>query len=356
MKRLLLITHEYPPVRGGIANHLATVVRGLQGYAHVAVAVTPDIAPSINSPVRHLPSVVWWKNIRTVINWTSGTEIDAVLVSHVLPWGTVAVIASYFTKKPYIVFVHGRDIAAASESLHKERLARWVLRKAHTIVANSEYTLGLARVLAGDVAGIVVYPNAALVPVGDEKNPSISRPYALAAGRMVGRKGFRTLVRVMEIVRQTIPDAYLVCVGDGPERTELLNDINELGIEDMFTVASADDAQLRGWLAHCRFFILPTQSSDADPEGFGIVFLEAGAFGKAVIAGSGGGVAEAVSDGTTGLLVDPRDPNTIARAFVRLWQNPNEAQILGERGRERARGVFDPSRTLTPLRERLAHL
>lgn len=356
MKRLLLITHEYPPVRGGIANHLATVVRGLQAYAHIEVAVTPDIAQSVHGPIRRLPSLTWWKNIRQIIDWTSGQEIDALLVSHILPWGTVAAIASFFTKKPYIIFVHGRDIAAASESMHKERLARWILRRAHTVVANSEYTLGLTRALAGNVPGVVVYPNATLTPSGQEKDLRKGHPYALAAGRMIGRKGFRTLVRVMEIVRQTIPDAHVVCVGEGPERAELINDISDLGLEDMITVTSADDAALQNWLAYCRFFILPTQSSDTDPEGFGIVFLEAGAFGKAVIAGGGGGVAEAVADGTTGLIVDARDPNIIARAFVRLWQNPEEAQILGEHGRERVAEVFDPARTLLPLRERLAKL
>jgi phosphatidylinositol alpha-1,6-mannosyltransferase len=71
-------------------------------------------------------------------------------------------------------------------------------------------------------------------------------------------------------------------------------------------------------------------------ERFGIAYLEAGAAGKPVVAGRGGGVEEAVEDGVTGLLVDPLDVNEIAQAIVKVLKDEELARRLGENGRKRA--------------------
>jgi phosphatidylinositol alpha-1,6-mannosyltransferase len=71
-------------------------------------------------------------------------------------------------------------------------------------------------------------------------------------------------------------------------------------------------------------------------ESFGISYLEAGACGKPVVAGRGGGTAEAVEDGVTGLLVDPWDPEDVARAVIRLLKDGDLARRLGMAGRQRA--------------------
>jgi phosphatidylinositol alpha-1,6-mannosyltransferase len=71
-------------------------------------------------------------------------------------------------------------------------------------------------------------------------------------------------------------------------------------------------------------------------EGFGIVYLEAGACGKPVIGGSGGGASEAVEDGVTGLLVNPSDVDEIANAVARVLKNEKLARRLGENGRKKA--------------------
>lgn len=362
MKRLLLLTPEYPPQTGGIANYLESLLAALAPYVHTRLLVPIDLRPRVShADVRALPVARWRKfgwlfAIRPLIEETSGAEVDAVVVSHLLPWGTVAAVASLFTKKPYIVIVHGLDIASAETVPWKTMIARWVLRRAWLVVANSEYTQVRAKVLAPNTPSVVVFPTPTRIPSTVTRPSLMAKPYALAVGRMVSRKGFRTLVRVMSMVRVTIPDAHLVCVGDGPERAELLNDIRDLGMQDAVSIRSANDAELDAWYAHCRFFVLPVLSSDGDPEGFGIVFLEAAAFGKAVLAGCGGGIAEAVQDGRTGHCVDPRDPNALAEAFVRLWQHPEEADRLGQAGKRRVEEQFRPEHTIQPLRQALQKL
>ena len=73
----------------------------------------------------------------------------------------------------------------------------------------------------------------------------------------------------------------------------------------------------------------------SEREGFGIAFLEANAFGKPVVGGRVGGVPDAVVQGTTGLLVDPRSDSEVAEAIIRLLKNPEEARRLGDNGRRR---------------------
>jgi len=89
--------------------------------------------------------------------------------------------------------------------------------------------------------------------------------------------------------------------------------------------------------ALCDVFIMASreQLDLCDLEGFGMVFLEANACGKAVIGGRSGGIADAVLDGETGLLVDPHAPEAIAVAVDRLLSDPALAARMGAQGRAR---------------------
>jgi phosphatidylinositol alpha-1,6-mannosyltransferase len=85
---------------------------------------------------------------------------------------------------------------------------------------------------------------------------------------------------------------------------------------------------------------MPNRQIGADIEGFGIAFLEAGAAGKPVIAGTTGGTGEAIQEGVTGLRVDGENINAIAAAVINLLADPNKAQAMGERGRLRVESEF----------------
>jgi phosphatidylinositol alpha-1,6-mannosyltransferase len=80
-------------------------------------------------------------------------------------------------------------------------------------------------------------------------------------------------------------------------------------------------------------------------ESFGIAFVEAAVCGKPVVAGNVGGVAEAVADGESGLLVDPEDPEGLADRIAGLLGDPARALAMGEAGRARAENLFTWERT-----------
>ena len=85
---------------------------------------------------------------------------------------------------------------------------------------------------------------------------------------------------------------------------------------------------------------------NGETEGYGIVFLEAGAHGKAVIGGRAGGAVEAVDDGSTGILVDGNHIEDVRRAISLLLDDPEMAGRMGEAGRRKASENDWPSKSL----------
>ncbi len=132
-------------------------------------------------------------------------------------------------------------------------------------------------------------------------------------------------------------------IGDGPNRANLSELANELGVSHMVEFAGrTSDCEAYGALSRCDIFVMPSRllKARSGEEGFGIVYLEAAAFGKAVVAGRSGGVPEAVLDGVTGILVDPEDPACVAEAIERLITDLVLRRRLGEAGRERVMREF----------------
>ena len=82
-------------------------------------------------------------------------------------------------------------------------------------------------------------------------------------------------------------------------------------------------------------FAMPcrTRRGGLDVEGLGMVYLEAAACGLPVVAGTSGGAPEAVRDGRTGHVVDPRAPEAVASAISRLLDDPTGARAMGAAGR-----------------------
>ena len=96
------------------------------------------------------------------------------------------------------------------------------------------------------------------------------------------------------------------------------------------------DAVLTSLYQQATVFALTPHEAASDAEGFGIVYLEAGAWRLPVVAGQGGGVGDAVVDGQTGLLVDPHDAGAIAEALCSLLSHRQRRDDLAACGQRHA--------------------
>jgi phosphatidylinositol alpha-1,6-mannosyltransferase len=159
----------------------------------------------------------------------------------------------------------------------------------------------------------------------------------LTVGRRVERPGHDLVIRALTALEEQ--SVRYVIAGTGPEEGRLRRLVEALGVRDrvLFT-GHVPDEDLPGLYAACDVFVMPSRALGARDgiEGFGTVFLEAGACAKPVIGGWSGGVSEAVEDGVTGLLVDPHDPEALAEALRRLLRDPELRRRMGEAGRTRA--------------------
>jgi phosphatidylinositol alpha-1,6-mannosyltransferase len=109
-------------------------------------------------------------------------------------------------------------------------------------------------------------------------------------------------------------------------------------------LGEADDAERDQWLDRARVFAMPSRlAANGGGEGFGIVYLEAGAHGLPVVAGDVAGARDAVINGVTGLLVDPTDHIAVADALTRLLLDHSLAESLGHAGELQARSLGWPS-------------
>lgn len=162
-------------------------------------------------------------------------------------------------------------------------------------------------------------------------------------GRLVPVKGHTYLIKAIQKVVNVIPEAKFLFVGDGELKSELLEEIKSLGLqENVFLLGARRD--IATTLSCINIFLLPSIN-----EGFGMVLIEAMAAKKPVIATNVGGIPEVVIDGKTGLLVPPKDPEAFSSAIIKLYNNPELSNRMGLAGYRRAKNVFSIEVTVREL-------
>jgi glycosyltransferase involved in cell wall biosynthesis len=347
MKNLMLLTLDYPPDEGGVARYLA----GLWG------ALPPDMAGEVlrlKVGTRRLEWLGLWFRI-----WRSVRERrpGGLVISHLLPMGYFALKLKLLCRLPYVVIVHGTDLKRARLSAWKRFWATRILRSAALVVANSAFTRDLASGFGVEADRLtVVYPgvNATL---SDPENVPRQPHRLLSVCRLVKRKGVLRVLRILPSLLTKFPDLKYVIAGDGPESSNLKSLATELGVATAVEFAGpVSDAERERLYASASVFVLPGTDEPDDIEGFGIVFIEAGLRGLAVVAGNVGGTAEAVLDGRTGLLIKPGDSAGLTSALERLLAHSEEARLMGLAGRARALADFTWGTSAKKLAERLAKL
>jgi phosphatidylinositol alpha-1,6-mannosyltransferase len=170
------------------------------------------------------------------------------------------------------------------------------------------------------------------------------RQVLLTVGRLVPRKGHDTVLRALPELLRQVPEAHYLVVGEGPERDKLEAYATELGLIDRVTFTGhVRDEALPSYYSAADLFVMVSRERPelGDIEGFGIVYLEASAAGRAVVAGRSGGVPDAVEDGISGILVEPDDPHRLAETLGRLLQDRNLRERLSRGGRKRVLERFN---------------
>jgi len=376
MVKSLLVTLDYPPQVGGVAvyyEHLA-------GEFPDGSALVLTIAEVNGKKNQETPGVIrrallfksklfwpkWLPLLWQIWKITRQNKIKLIQIGQILPIGMAVFILNKFFKISYMVYCHGMDVMTAAQCPRKKWLALKILKNAEFIVANSEFTK--EKILEYGVRPqnvTIVYPcpnmklRREVLPEEIEalrnKYGLLNKKIILTTGRLVERKGHDVVLGALHKLKELVPEAHYAIIGEGPMERAIKQMIKTLGLEDSVSlIGKVSDYELAAWYEICDVFVMISrQLKNEDAEGFGIVYLEANMFGKPVIAGKSGGVAEAVLDNETGILAEPTDQYEIISAIEKLLKNPEEAKRLGENGRRRVENEFQWNKQAQPLIEKI---
>jgi phosphatidylinositol alpha-1,6-mannosyltransferase len=275
--------------------------------------------------------------------------IDVICVCELSSGSWLGLLLKRLLGIPYINYIHGEEITTEVPYRLFGRRRRHYLHNASAVVAVSEFTrralIEQMGVPAERIALIVNGVDSERFQPGPKSEALLARygltgkQVLLTVGRLVERKGIDTTIRALPRILERCPDARYLIVGTGDYRTELEALVAAQGVQEQ--VIFAGRVPYDELVAHyqlCDLFVMPNRElANHDTEGFGLVFLEANACAKAVVAGRAGGVVEAVRHGETGLNVDGDDVGAVADAITELLEDDARRSAMGERGLEIAR-------------------
>lgn len=360
LSRVLLVTNDFPPRRGGIQSYLEALVTHLTGSGasggHTLTVYAPkwkgaedydrDAATGYEV-VRHpgtlmLPEPTVALRMRRLI---TTRNVDTVWFGAAAPLAVMSPLARAAGAQRIIASTHGHEVGWSMLPL-----ARSVLRRIGDDTDVVTYISSYTRRRFASAFG----PRAALerVPPGVDTERFTpdevaraelraryrlgGRPVVLCLSRLVPRKGQDMLIRALPAIRERVPGTALVIVGGGPYRTSLHRLAQTFGVAEhvVFTGGVPGD-ELPAHHAMADVFAMPcrTRGAGLDVEGLGIVYLEASASGVPVVAGRSGGAPETVLDGETGVVVDGWDVGAITTAVGDLLADPRRAASMGAAGR-----------------------
>lgn len=356
MTRHLLVTNDFPPKVGGIQNYLWEMWRRLPPD-DVVVHTTPyagAAAFDAEQPFTVIRSTEPWllpgpHLVRRVRRLAQRHDVDLVVIDPALPAGLIGPSLDL----PYAVVVHGAEVAIPARLPGLRPLLRRVLGSAAGVIAAGGYAAAeCERALGRDLAAFVVPPGVdteRFSPVGDQERVRRRGQLGLRPGsstvvsvsRLVPRKGMDTLVQAAAILAAEGRDLQVAIAGDGRERRRLRRLAVRAGAPVRFLGRLSDDdvAALIG-CADVFAMLCRTRWRGLEQEGFGIVFLEAASAGVPQVAGRSGGAHEAVSDGETGIVLDPATPQAAAEAIGALLDDGERRSRMGAAARQRAETAF----------------
>jgi phosphatidylinositol alpha-1,6-mannosyltransferase len=359
--RLLVVTQDFPPAVGGIETYTAELVRRWAQRDSRVEVVAPDLpeAASVDEPlplpvtrVATRPDLLPLLGLPTILRRIRALRPDVTFHAQ---WQTVgaAVLARRLMGIPrrIVCAAHGRELlfnpADGVPGLQTayDALRRLLLRGPDLFTPVSRYTAGLLQECGVPSSRSRVVPNGT---DPDRFRPLDAAPLRkslglvddrvlLTVGRLVPRKGIDTTLRALPAVLDAVPDLTYLVVGTGPDRDRLEQLADDLGIRPHVHFAGYVDADaLPRYYNLADAFVMPSRESPPDVEGFGLVFLEAGACGVPAVGARTGGIPDAIQDGKTGLLVPPSSPDALANTLTHLLTSPDFARRLGKQARRYA--------------------
>ncbi|MCY3778779.1 MAG: glycosyltransferase family 4 protein [Chloroflexi bacterium] len=347
--RIGLLTSDLSS-KNGWANYSLNLARELDAHGVETTIICASNSPAVDiQHFRILPTVTpperhsFIKGLSLLPRARALLRGCDIIHSTIEPYAVLA--AAVAGGRPQFVTAHGSYVNLPRlrpfpvGNLYRRAFARAQL------ICVSRHTANVAKALMPNARVVVI--NNGLDMTRFEKPPAVSvqktAPSVVIVGEIKPRKGTLQLVEAIAVVRERIPQAQCLIMGNpqtgSAYTTRLRRRIQELGLEDNVRIMGfVEDELLRAWMAAADVFALPAMNDGLFFEGFGLALLEASAAGTAVVGTDNCGVADAIEHGVTGLVVSQDNiAEALPRALLELLEDPAKAARMGGAGRERAK-------------------
>lgn len=377
----LLLAYDFPPIGGGIARMMGELAKryppgtlvvstGRHGGSAAVDGSLPNRVDRLDVPSRRLRTVqglLRWSH--RAVNLVRSVRPEFVWCGNLKPAGYPARWVRTRIGTPYGILLYGTDLLLLRHRIRHSTLkrtsARSLLGSASVLVAISRWTREEALSVLEDLGLSGRDIDVRLLPLGTDPerfrpriDPSVVRArYSLPEGRwlltvarLAGHKGIDTVLHVLAALRDQYPDLGYLVVGRGDRLNDLQRLARDLGVaERVRFLTDVPDSDLPALYNTAEIYMGLSRPAGLMVEGFGISLTEASASGIPVIAGSGGGIPDAVRDGETGLLVDAEGPAAGTAAARLLLGDRALAGRLGAGGRRAVETYYNWQRVTTEL-------
>lgn len=339
------ITRNLPPLVGGMERLNWHIANELSKKFQLQI-VAPELArceAPVNANFHGIPLKPLWlfvvKSVISGIKLAKSIRPNIVIAGSGLTAPTAFIVSKLFNVSS-IAYVHGLDITV--NNIIYRLIWLPFIRRMDKVIANSSYTANLAISMGVPADVITIIPPGVELknhPTNTEETEGFLSKYdlkdrkiLLSVGRLAERKGLRELVKysLPKIVEEEAR-AILVIIGEEPKNSlasksqkvqEILDEAEKHGLSDRIRfLGKVDNETLSQAYAAASVHVFPVKHSDTDPEGFGMVAIEAAAHGLPTVAFATGGVIDAVSDGKTGFLIENGNYMSFSKKVIQAINN-----------------------------------
>ncbi|WP_228146549.1 glycosyltransferase family 4 protein [Acinetobacter sp. ANC 3903] len=345
-KKILIVTRNLPPLIGGMERlnwHIADELSHENEILLLSHKDAQNTAPQncnfYGVRLNPLPLFLITAFIKTFLICIF-KKPDILFAGSGLTAPIVVFWAKFFRKKS-IVYIHGLDIAT-NHSIYN---LLWVpfIRNADQVIVNSTPTQEICERKSISKNKInIIHPGVTFPPLDRDELiiKELKQTYQLenskillSVGRLTKRKALKEFVNLSlpEIINK-VPNTKLVIIGDTPSQAlnknlqskeEILRIAAQHNIEKhlIFIGNISNEMILSSWFYLADLHVFPVKHILDDPEGFGMVAIEAASHGTPTVAFATGGIIDAVKSNVSGYLIEPENYKQLTTQTIELLRH-----------------------------------
>ena len=272
-------------------------------------------------------------------------KISIIHAHWMIPQGFIGVYLKRKYKIPLIVTIHGSDLFPLKSTAFR-KIQKFVLENADEVTVNSS-------VAKEEISSRfpLLKTKISIISMGIDtklfsRNNRLKKEYSnqrviLFVGRLNEQKGIEYLIKSMAKIKESIPNAKILIIGEGNYRQHLEKITNEIGVaENTSFLGPIQNKSLPDYYSLADVFVLPASTTKTGTESFGLVLAEAMSCGTCVIGSSSGGIKDIIKNGKNGLIFEEKNHEDLAEKIINVLKNDKLRSRLAENGRKFAKSNY----------------